>query len=223
MLKIAGVVLAASVVLASSARGEDLLSMPLLTLAQGPRTIVATVPEPPARAPATRPAAAPASVRDLDARVTIEPSGDVTYVPGSELHTGIERWLNDPSALPSTQAREEVEMIRSALPSETGFFDALGNVFDMPEDDIRPWSRTTAVHLLAGEQKIGEWVPFAAFAREEGALQDQERIGVGGGMSYYVAPHASVNTEMLYFGDRGNSNNAWERETRFSLRFQWEF
>ena len=60
-------------------------------------------------------------------------------------------------------------------------------------------------------------------AREVGAVEDRERLGIGGGLAYYFAPNANFGTELLYFGDRGNSNNAWERETRVTARFQFEF
>jgi hypothetical protein len=81
---------------------------------------------------------------------------------------------------------------------------------------------TLRLQALPGHPK-GAIVPFVSVAREEGALQDRERLGIGGGMAYYVAQDVSVATELVYFGDRGNSNNTWERETRFSVRLQWEF
>jgi hypothetical protein len=235
MRKIAGIVMAASVALVqgTAARAQEGLTTPLLTLslAQGPRTILATVPDPspppspPAAAPASGPGPAtqPASVRDVDARVTLEPSAQDDATAGMRLSTGLRSYLTDLTAIPTTQNRDDVELLRSAHTGGTSFFDTLGNFFDVGAEDVRPWSTTTSVHLLAGQQAVGALVPFASFAREEAALQDRDRIGLGGGMAYYVAPGASIASEMLYFGDRGNSNDTWERETRFSLQFSIQF
>lgn len=192
-------------------RGQDVLEMPRWTLAQGPNVMMATVAEGAGReaGAATRPRG------EVD-------RPEVAYLPPVRL--GLERWIDNPALPPSTAVKEEVEWIRSASMGRRGFLDQLGNFIDVGEEEERPWSRTMSMRLQARPGRpTGAIVPFISLAREEGALQDRERLGIGGGMAYYVAPDVSVATELLYFGDRGNSNNAWERETRWSVRLQWEF
>jgi hypothetical protein len=128
--------------------------------------------------------------------------------------------FNPPAAVVSDQTARVVQ--RLPAPADDPL-EALGNAFDVQEDE-RPWSTTTSIRLQAKQgDGIGQWVPFLSVAREVGSVEDRERLGIGGGLAYYFAPNASFASELLYFGDRGNSNNAWERETRITLAFRIDF
>jgi hypothetical protein len=216
----------AGMVGAARAQDHNTLMGMSLAVADGPKIIEAKVAEPVApRAPAARTAVSPmdASVKDLDTRVTLD-GPRVTYDLATQLERALLPYLNDPTLIPNRWVRDDVEMLRAAVsrPGD-GFLDLMGNLFDVNDEDVRPWSTTTVVHLLAGKQVTGAVVPFASFAREESALQDEDRMGAGGGLAYYVAPSASIATEALYFGQRGNESSAFDKEARFSIHFQIQF
>jgi len=223
MWKWSGILLAGSFLVASSAQGQERLLSLALAKADGPREILGVVPDI-SRTPASAPHV------DSAERVSISPPASLAFNSPLELFGSITRYgspidpyLCDLRSLPPTQLSDIVEKLRLATKSGMGPFDALGNIFDV-QDSERPWSTTTSVRLQAKtDEGLNRWVPFASVAREVAAVEDRERLGAGGGMAYHVTTDSAFFTEVLYFGDRMNSGNAWDRETRFTLGFQFSF
>jgi hypothetical protein len=130
-------------------------------------------------------------------------------------------WMADPTEVPSTDERADAMALMAPVPGSD--LETLGRYFDVAESD-RPWSATTSVHLLGNTGLgSGQWVPFASVAREVAMSDEEERLGYGGGLSYYTTDKMSIGTELLYFGSRGDSNDAFEKESRMMLQLQWEF
>jgi hypothetical protein len=117
----------------------------------------------------------------------------------------------------SSQTAKEWAFIRSEVvgPDE---LEALGDLFDVDEDE-RPWSDTTTVHVLAPTG--GGFVPFVTVAHEVDSLDLYERYGLGGGAQISLGKNTTIGTELIYFGDRLNSENA--KETRMMAHLEIQF
>jgi hypothetical protein len=99
-----------------------------------------------------------------------------------------------------------------------GFLDALAERFDI-NDDERPWSTTTTVHMLSSTTDFV--APFATLAYEEDSLEEYQRFGLGGGLQLNLDTHTTFGAEAFYFGDR--LNDTMSRETRFLAKFEIDF
>jgi hypothetical protein len=96
--------------------------------------------------------------------------------------------------------------------------DSLAERFDV-NDDERPWSTTTTVHMLASTK---DWlVPFATLAYEEDSLETYDRFGLGGGIQFNLDEHTTFGAEAIYFGD--HVNDSLNRETRVLAKFEIDF
>ena len=124
--------------------------------------------------------------------------------------------LNWVSPASSNTAEEWAFMRREVIGPEG--LDALGEMFDVSEDE-RPWSDTTAVHVLAPTG--GGFVPFVTVAHEVDSLDIYDRYGLGGGAQITIGKNTTIGTEVIYFGDRLNSENA--RETRMMAHLEIQF
>ncbi len=117
----------------------------------------------------------------------------------------------------STNTAKEWAFIRREVIGPEGL-DALAEMFDVDEEE-RPWSDTTTVHVLA---PTGNWfVPFATVAHEVDSLDNYDRLGIGGGAQMTIGKDMTVGTELIYFGERLNDANV--RETRLLTRLQIQF
>jgi hypothetical protein len=98
------------------------------------------------------------------------------------------------------------------------FLDGLAERFDV-NDDERPWSTTTTVHMLASTKDFFE--PFATFAYEEDSVETYDRLGMGGGLQFRFDDNTTLGAEAIYFSDR--VSDALPRETRFLAKFELDF
>jgi hypothetical protein len=117
----------------------------------------------------------------------------------------------------SSNTAKEWAFIRSEVIGPEGL-DALSEMFDVDEDE-RPWSDTTTVHVLAATG--GGFVPFVTVAHEVDSLDVYDRYGLGGGAQITVGKNTTLGTELIYFGDRLNNENA--RETRMMAHLEIQF
>ncbi|MGN6368728.1 MAG: hypothetical protein ACTHN5_10735 [Phycisphaerae bacterium] len=120
----------------------------------------------------------------------------------------------------STHFEDESRFLRSVVVGKD-FFETLGERFDMLDDDERPWSTTTTVHMLASTK---DWLtPFATLAYEEDSLEAEDRFGLGGGIQFNFDRNRNTTfgTEVIYFGDHVNAS--LPRETRFLAKFEIDF
>jgi len=223
MWKCSGILVAGSLFLGPAALGREPRVSLAVDPADSPHALLGVVPDvQPLQGAASRPAEAPnrlsiAPPPGMSFDWSLDgPDGNnrITVIDPAvcDLRANLPRWLAGP-----------VERMRSAITGDEDPFAALGNIFDV-QDMERPWSVTTSIRLQAKtDEGLNRWVPFATVAREVAAVEDKERLGMGGGMSYHIAGDTSFYTEVLYFGDRMNSGNAWDRETRFTMGFQFTF
>ncbi len=117
----------------------------------------------------------------------------------------------------STHFEEESAFLRSIVVGPD-FLDALAERFDV-NDDERPWSTTTTVHVLASTK---DWlVPFATLAYELDSVETYDRFGLGGGLEFKFDNNTTLGGEAIYFGDR--VDDALPRETRFLAKFEIDF
>ncbi len=117
----------------------------------------------------------------------------------------------------SSNTAHEWAFIRREVIGAEGL-DALGEMFDVNEEE-RPWSDTTTVHVLA---PTGNWfVPFATVAHEVDSLDTYDRYGLGGGAQMTIGKNTTLGTELIYFGERLNDANV--RETRVMAHLEIQF
>jgi hypothetical protein len=117
----------------------------------------------------------------------------------------------------SSNTAQEWAFIRREVVGPEGL-EALGDMFDVDEDE-RPWSDTTTVHVLAPTG--GGFVPFVTVAHEVDSLDLYDRYGLGGGAQITIGKNTTLGTELIYFGDRLNSENA--KETRMMAHLEIQF
>jgi hypothetical protein len=224
MWKWSGILLAGSFILGSQAKARDPLLSLSLAQADGPKALLGVVPAGESSGTAAQSPALPEDRLSLAPPATMAFSSPMEIL-GSVTHYGapIDAYLLDQSAIPPTYLSDLVEEMRLAFTSGDDPLAALGNIFDVADTE-RPWSTTTSIRLQAKtDEGLNRWVPFITVARELGAVEDRERLGVGGGMNYHITANTAFVTELLYFGDRLDSGNAWDRETRFTVGFQFTF
>jgi hypothetical protein len=117
----------------------------------------------------------------------------------------------------STRFAAESTFIRSLVVGQD-FLDALCERFDLQDDDERPWSTTTTVHVLSSK----DWIaPFATLAYEEDSLEINDRIGIGGGLQFKFDRNTTLGGEAIYFAD--HPDDELPRETRFLAKFEIDF
>ncbi|HUO07391.1 MAG TPA: hypothetical protein VM008_03755 [Phycisphaerae bacterium] len=118
----------------------------------------------------------------------------------------------------STRFAAESSFIRSLVVGQD-FFDSFCERFDLQDDDERPWSTTTTVHVLSSTD---DWLaPFATLAYEEDSLENNDRIGLGGGLQFRFDRNTTLGGEAIYFAD--HPNDSLPRETRFLAKFEIDF
>ncbi len=117
----------------------------------------------------------------------------------------------------STHFEAESDFLRSIIVGPD-LLDALAERFDV-NDDERPWSTTTTVHMLATTK---DWlVPFATLAYELDSVETYDRFGLGGGLEFKFNDNTTLGGEAIYFGDR--VEDTLPRETRFLAKFEIDF
>jgi hypothetical protein len=125
---------------------------------------------------------------------------------------------------PSEDLRDQWNFMRRAT-SGPSALERLGSLFDVEEDE-RPWSTVTTVHILTSSHSDpGSLVPFATVAHEVDVNEDMSRIGIGAGAMLILSKHATLGAEVVHFGDSGDhaANDSFSTETRFLARLQLSF
>jgi len=148
-------------------------------------------------------------------RTTVYPD----FAVGSDLLTTHREQPNSVTGIvpASTHLATQSAFIRTEVEG-LGFLDALAQRFDI-NDDERPWSTTTTVHMLSSTTDF--LAPFATLAYEEDSLEEYQRFGLGGGLQLNLDSHTTFGAEAFYFGDR--LNDTMSRETRFLAKFEIDF
>jgi hypothetical protein len=121
------------------------------------------------------------------------------------------------TAPPSSRSAEQWEFMQK-LVLGPDFWDKVGDMFDV-NDDERPWSTTTSVHVLAPTGN--PFVPFATVAYEVDSIEVYDRIGLGGGAQISLSKNITLGADLVYFGDRLNETTS--QETRAMARLEIQF
>ncbi len=144
--------------------------------------------------------------------LSIKPNGHLNAY--SDFAVGINslamlRRYSDPIlhiAPPSSRTAEQWNFIQSLVVGPD-FWDAVGNMFDVTEDE-RPWSDTTSVHVLAPTGN--PFIPFATVAYEIDSIEVYDRIGLGGGAQIALDKNITLGADLIYFGDRLDETTSHE-------------